>query len=212
LFDDLDIEKSLLYNPDTSNADIDEASFLDFNLIDPPSSIEYSPTTTTQLFTPGGSEEPCSEHELTPSLSEPSLSQAGFVESPPTHSPLTPTSTLFPPLDIAHKLPSVPAPKSVTSTTSRKRKASTIDRDLASPRPKELVPIVIKEDDDERDIKRKRNTAAARRYRQKKQDRMRELEEELEAMRAERDQWMEKAARQKMETEKYREIFQLLKK
>lgn len=59
-------------------------------------------------------------------------------------------------------------------------------------------------------MKRKRNTAAARRYRQKKQDRMAELEEKLEDMTAEKDKHKEESMHWKMEAQKYKEMFEMV--
>jgi hypothetical protein len=89
----------------------------------------------------------------------------------------------------------------------RKRKSSTM-----SPRPKELIDTEILSDDDDRDVKRKRNTAAARRYRQKKQDMMKELEETLDAERKDKEHWKMEAQKQRMEAEKWFTMVQFMQK
>lgn len=187
--------------------------------------IQQAPTPSAS-----GSEEP-SDHELTPSDSErglgltpPRSSSTTSIStgSTPTTLPLpTPNvghQSFFPPLELStapislpsltvHDLPIATSKNTPSVSSSRKRKA-----DSYSPRPKELVPTEIQSDDDDREVKRKRNTAAARRYRQKKQDRMKELEEELEEMRKERDQWKTEAQRQRMEAEKWYTMVQFMQK
>lgn len=74
-----------------------------------------------------------------------------------------------------------------------------------------MPPIEIAPDDDPSSVKRKRNTAAARRYRQKKMDRMNELEIELEEMRAEKERWREEAMRKGLEAEKWRAVVDVLR-
>lgn len=65
--------------------------------------------------------------------------------------------------------------------------------------------------DDDKDKRRKRNTAAARRYRQKRQDRMKELEDELEKVCKREDAWKAEALKQRMEAEKWFEMWTLCK-
>jgi len=81
-----------------------------------------------------------------------------------------------------------------------------------SPRPKELIDTDILSGDDDRDVKRKRNTAAARRYRQKKQDMMKELEEALDAEREDKEHWKMEAQKQRMEAEKWFTMVQFMQK
>lgn len=54
--------------------------------------------------------------------------------------------------------------------------------------------------------KRERNTAAARRYRQKRLDRIKELEDELAKVTADRDELKLKLARQEAETATLRDL------
>lgn len=61
-------------------------------------------------------------------------------------------------------------------------------------------------------IKRQRNTIAARKYRQKRLDRIKELEDALEAMTKERDDYRLKLARQEAETAALKEMMQMGKK
>lgn len=89
----------------------------------------------------------------------------------------------------------------------RKRVSETPSLEVA-PRP--LVPVEPEDGDDEHVVKRKRNTAAARRYRQKKQDRMAELEEKLEDMTAEKEKHKEESMHWKMEAQKYKEMFEMV--
>lgn len=117
--------------------------------------------------------------------------------------PLGPTSSSATPVD------SSLYSSSVDTNCSKKRK---VTAESTSPRPKELVDTSIQSDDDDRDVKRKRNTAAARRYRQKKQDRMKELEGYLEEMTKDRDRWKEEAHRQRMEAEKWHAMVEFMEK
>lgn len=81
-----------------------------------------------------------------------------------------------------------------------------------SPQTKDLPPIEITETDDDRDIKRKRNTAAARRYRQKKQDQMAELEAEIEVLKEEKETIRQETLRWKMEAEKFKALVEFLQR
>jgi len=181
------LDKSLSYNSDLYNTA--EDPFLHF--IDSPNSSQNS-LTTSHLYTPRGSEEP---------ILPQTLSQNALIDLPD----LTPSSSV----QNSPTFPYPPTPSIASSSVSRKRK-STHDLTLDSPRPKDLPPIVIDENDDDRDVKRKRNTAAARRYRQKKQDRVKDLEDELEEMKKERDMYKEMAARNQMEAEKWKSIVDLM--
>ncbi|KAA8911543.1 hypothetical protein FN846DRAFT_1000328 [Sphaerosporella brunnea] len=175
-----------------------------------------------------GSEGPpsASDHVLTPpadlSLGLPDLTphSLGTSSSHTTRLPTPPSSglpglPLFPPLgdptSPSHFTLSSNTPRSptgtITSSSSRKRKAS----ELASPRPKELVETEIHSDDDDKDVRRKRNTVAARRYRQKKQARMDELEEALEESRKREEMWRMEAQKQRMEAEKWHAMVQFLR-
>lgn len=82
---------------------------------------------------------------------------------------------------------SVPAPK--TSAGSRKRRREDEDSDAA--------------------LKRHRNTLAARKYRQKRLDRIKELEDALEEMTKDRDELRIRLARQEAETEALKSMMKL---
>ncbi|PSR80406.1 hypothetical protein BD289DRAFT_338302, partial [Coniella lustricola] len=58
-------------------------------------------------------------------------------------------------------------------------------------------------------LKRQRNTIAARKYRQKRLDRIKELEDALEDMTQERDDLRLKLARQEAETAALKEMMQM---
>jgi len=138
--------------------------------------------------------------QLTPPYSATTISSR--LPTPPS---TLPTLSLFPPLGTSLPTPTL-SPES--SLPSRKRKASLAP---LSPRPKELVETEIHNSDDDKDKRRKRNTAAARRYRQKKQDRMKELEDELEEVRKREEAWKAEALKQRMEAEKWFEMWTLCK-
>lgn len=63
--------------------------------------------------------------------------------------------------------------------------------------------------DEEVLVKRQRNNIAAKKYRQKKIDRIEELEEEVNAVKKERDELRIKLARQEAETAALREMLRL---
>ncbi len=63
--------------------------------------------------------------------------------------------------------------------------------------------------DPEAVLKRQRNNVAAKKYRQKKIDRIKELEDEVEAVKRERDELRIRLARQEAETEALREVLRL---
>jgi len=154
-----------------------------------------------------------SSQQLTPLASpEPATT---IVTSANT-SPLMLNNRPTPPLDFSSRLPfptpstSISASPGISSVNPLKRKSPSISTDVGSPRAKDLPPIQITENDDERDIKRKRNTAAARRYRKKKQDRMEQLEEEIEQLKEEKETIKEEAMKWKMEAEKYQALVEFL--
>ncbi|KAJ3549271.1 hypothetical protein NM208_g582 [Fusarium decemcellulare] len=106
-----------------------------------------------------------------------------------------PTATLAPPTTMPSKSPSVPGTStfslhpSPSSTNSSKRKHSSDE-----------------EEESEKTIKRQRNTIAARKYRQKRLDRISELERALEAMTGERDDLRLQLARREAEVDALREM------
>lgn len=171
---------------------------LDMFLTDPTTSTPAT-TTTNDTLTTSPATTSNSVQDLTP---HPSPEPAIQLSTQTT--PVIPTSATVSPA-LAH-VAALPTPSASPLSGSRKRKSPNLGECLDSPRIKELPPIQITPDDDERDVKRKRNTAAARRYRQKKQDRMQQLEEELEAMREEKEMWRQEAMKQKMEAEKYQAL------
>ncbi|KAI5777081.1 hypothetical protein EDC01DRAFT_732748 [Geopyxis carbonaria] len=102
--------------------------------------------------------------------------------------------------------PASPAPTPPPPSRKRKAPSQTPDADSSA-----LPPIEIAPNDDPVSVKRKRNTVAARRYRQKKMDRMNELELELEEMRAEKERWREEAMRKGLEAEKWKAVVDVLR-
>lgn len=114
------------------------------------------------------------------------LSPPPYHHSNPTFSysqPTTSQSTTSQP---------IPSPPSTSSTSSLKGTGVTKNAGIRKKRPIE---------DDDTAIKRQRNTMAARKYRQKRLDRISELEEALADMTRERDEFRIKLARQEAETE-----------
>ncbi|KAF4975305.1 hypothetical protein FZEAL_7890 [Fusarium zealandicum] len=109
------------------------------------------------------------------------------------------TSTRIPPATNT-KSPSIPGTSTFSlhpsptssspSSSSRKRKQSSDEDDESSAAA----------------LKRQRNTLAARKYRQKRLDRISELENALEAMKGERDDMRLKLARREAEVDALREI------
>lgn len=73
------------------------------------------------------------------------------------------------------------------------------------------MPTEILSDDGDKDIRRKRNTAAARRYRQKKQELVEELKEKLEEQKRKTDMWRHEAEKARMEAEKWQAMVQFMK-
>lgn len=115
---------------------------------------------------------------LSPPYQTPAFSKIHSVTSQPSTTPPSASSTP----SSAGSLKETPAAAPATTTT-RKRGRDTTN------------------EDDEAAIKRHRNTLAARKYRQKRLDRIKELEDALEAMTSERDELRIKLARQEAENE-----------
>nr|RBR01534.1 hypothetical protein FVER53263_07194 [Fusarium verticillioides] len=119
------------------------------------------------------------------------------VNSSPLEQPST-SSTPHPPATTTNKSPSSSIPGTSTfslhpspsssSGSSRKRKSSSEDEESAVT------------------LKRQRNTLAARKYRQKRLDRISELEEALAAMTNERDDMRLQLARREAEVDALREM------
>lgn len=103
-----------------------------------------------------------------------------------TSQPSTSSST-SPSTSTSNTPPSAPEPK--TGAGSRKRPREDDDSDAA--------------------LKRHRNTLAARKYRQKRLDRIKELEDALEDMTKDRDELRIKLARQEAETEALKSMMKL---
>lgn len=113
---------------------------------------------------------------------------------PPSSSAIpldTPTTTTDP---ISHSRASSPSSASPPGRASGAGRASTSKRDAEDP---DVV------------VKRQRNTIAARKYRQKRLDRIQELEDALKAMTGERDDLRLNLARQEAETAALREMMQM---
>jgi len=161
-----------------------------------------------------------------PQQMTPASMSASTIQSPCTTPPALYTLPRTPPLDHSFATERLKEHTSILSTTdllsrplsplqvsvataSRKRKRTSAKAKRAkstSPEDEDsgLPEIVIVDKGDAAAVKRARNTLAARRYRQKKMDRMQELEEELEETETERDEWKAKAEAWKMEAEKWR--------
>ncbi|KAK0725878.1 hypothetical protein B0H67DRAFT_571788 [Lasiosphaeris hirsuta] len=79
-------------------------------------------------------------------------------------------------------------------------------------RPPTKRPTPEAEEDDEEDVlvKRARNNVAAKKYRQKKLDRISELEEEVDEVKKERDDLKVKLARREAEVEALREMLKMV--
>ena len=101
-----------------------------------------------------------------------------FSEPPPTHSQHTASSP-----STSSTPPSIANVKRGPAATRKRGREDTLN------------------EDDEAAIKRHRNTLAARKYRQKRLDRIKELEDALEDMTRERDDLRIRLARQEAETE-----------
>ncbi|SPN99154.1 uncharacterized protein DNG_02189 [Cephalotrichum gorgonifer] len=100
----------------------------------------------------------------------------------------------------SHSRPTASPPS--TSTTSPTPSLPPFKNDSA-------IRKRAKEEDDDAAVKRQRNTLAARKYRQKRLDRIKELEEALEEMTRERDEFRIKLARQEAETEALKMMLKL---
>lgn len=194
-----------------------------------------TPQTPQQLSTPStsGSEDPspgCEVISFQKQINEfGCISPPGLASSPQlsSSSPNGPHSRLvlpsapisenfpksfFPPLGTTSSSASPTVSSAFSSSVNINHKKRKATAESTSPRPKEIVDTAIQSDDDDRNVKRKRNTAAARRYRQKKQDKMKELEEILEGMTKDRDRWRDEAHRQRMEAEKWHAMVEFMEK
>lgn len=141
------------------------------------SSSQMMPSTGTQE-----SLQTCSDRSLTTSNN---------------HSPMLSVEDFFPNLDAAHNpTPDLPStqnnvtPDSISDTSARKRSAGSPSSSERSPNEQGCKVQ-----------KRRRNTEAARRYRQRKVDRVSELEEALQLMTKERDEMKLRLARSEAEAD-----------
>lgn len=121
-----------------------------------------------------------------PSQSSQPPSSSSITLDPPTN-----TTTADP---ISHSRASSPSSASPPGRASGAGRATSSKRDAEDP---DVV------------VKRQRNTIAARKYRQKRLDRIQELEDALKAMTGERDDLRLKLARQEAETAALREMMQM---
>ncbi|CEL05110.1 Putative BZIP transcription factor JlbA/IDI-4 [Aspergillus calidoustus] len=137
-------------------------------------------------------------------------SQGSAVDSPdppfnPSTNPTTTTTTLEPPTLSLPIQPStatstsVPVPVSASPmpSTTLQNPTPSPTRDSSSPREKENPSRISK---------RQLNTMAARRYRQRRLDRMTQLEEELEAVKRERDELKMRVSKLEGETDALRSM------
>lgn len=117
----------------------------------------------------------------------------------PSQSLQPPSSSL--PLDPSTTEPIPNSRASSPSSASPPGRASGAGRATSSSKRDAEDPDVV--------VKRQRNTIAARKYRQKRLDRIQELEDALKAMTGERDDLKLKLARQEAETAALREMMQM---
>lgn len=220
LFDDSVVtEGALLFDsvpvhPATATPDSSDSNTPSTTLSTPQIPLTHTPPTSfsTPLFTFDNTInldldilnilDPSAISTIPRDLSPVSLGQGPSVSPSPPRT-FAPTAT--------SSQPFASPPSSPNSTTSnpRKRKHAPVEPPVT---PKDLPPIRVTPDDTEQDAKRKRNTAAARRYRQKKQDRMNELEDEVADLKDEREKLKEEVVRAKMEAQKWYEMVQLLER
>lgn len=120
-----------------------------------------------------------------------------------------PDSTLIPSSAGSHSLasPAASSPRSSPSDESPRALNSRSGPGRASAK-REKTPAA---EDPDTVLKRQRNTVAARKYRQKRLDRISELEDALKDMTADRDDLRLKLARQEAETAALREMMKMMK-
>ncbi|KAK3311679.1 uncharacterized protein B0T15DRAFT_508218 [Chaetomium strumarium] len=147
------------------------------------------------------------------------------VQSPPDEAPNNNSNgaaALVPGLKLPPQRPSnkpgrkPAAASSLTRTTDgriTKKRITTTTTTTPSGRASLLFPAGDELDDDPDDVvlRRQRNNLAAKRYRQKKLDRIEELEKEVERVKQERDELKIRVARQEAEVAALREMLQLQK-
>lgn len=129
------------------------------------------------------------------------------TQVPQTHMLNTPQpeSTLIPSSTGSHSLASPAASSRYSPSDESPRATASTSRSGAGRKKREKSPV----EDPDTVLKRQRNTLAARKYRQKRLDRISELEDALKDMTAERDDLKLKLARQEAETAALREMMKM---
>ena len=124
---------------------------------------------------------------------------------------LTPSQTLEPIITAPAPTPISAAAANATTSSGSKSPASSLSD--YSPRPVGASGAgrqpVKPQDDPDVVLKRQRNTIAARKYRQKRLDRIQELEDALESVTRERDDLKLRLARQEAETAALKEMMRM---
>lgn len=158
-------------------------SIPDFWLVPPPSANTTDAPQTQQQH-----EE---QHQSQQQLESLSLNPSQPSASPVTLDPTKTTTTAEP---LSHSRATSPSSASPPPGNSRAGAGRASKRDAEDP---DVV------------VKRQRNTIAARKYRQKRLDRIQELEDALKAVTGERDELKLQLARQEAETAALREMMQM---
>lgn len=136
------------------------------------------------------------QHQQHQHLETLTLNPAPLQQPSSSSNTLTPTTAAPPDLPNSRaSSPSSDSPGGGGGSSSRAGAGRTSKRDVVED------PDVV--------VKRQRNTIAARKYRQKRLDRIQELEDALKAMTGERDDLRLRLARQEAETAALREMMQL---
>ncbi|KAL7275550.1 hypothetical protein RUND412_001509 [Rhizina undulata] len=201
--DILNTERHTPSNPDT-NPDTDLHTSINTNALAsiPPTDIE---TMYSEVLLDIDSITPSSSSSTTNISTSCGLSTSCSPTTPLSPSENTPSTESA--SDTSGDLPSAR-----TSAERSKRKRKLQETKQTKRKKAKLPEIVFVDTNDEEAVKRARNTLAARRYRQKKVERMDELEGLLDTAEAERDTWREKALRMEMEAEKWRLLYEAVKK
>lgn len=124
---------------------------------------------------------------------------------------LTPPQTLEPVTTTSNAPTAISAPAATNTSSGSKSPASSLSD--YSPRPVGASGAgrqpAKPQDDPDVVLKRQRNTIAARKYRQKRLDRIQELEDALESVTRERDDLKLRLARQEAETAALKEMMRM---
>ncbi|CAP65573.1 uncharacterized protein PODANS_6_10650, partial [Podospora anserina S mat+] len=114
----------------------------------------------------------------------------------------SPTSTSTPVSASGNLVPGLKLPSSISVTLTGKPKGK------SGRKPTKKRPLPEEEDDEDEEVlvKRARNNLAAKRYRQKKVDRIEELEDEVKEVKKERDDLRVELARREAEVKALREM------